>query len=154
MSEANKSVVRRFYDEVMSQGRAEVLDEVMAEGFVDHGEALFGSPQGRETIRQGVVNIHGVLPGLNVHLEEVIAEGDLVGVRGIMRCTHGGAFLGVAGTGHELSWRGNAMFRVIDGKITERWFNSDSISILRQLGLASATASGAMKEVPHLATID
>ncbi len=72
------------------------------------------------------------------HLEDIIAEGDLVGVRGTMRCTHQGTFLGVPGTGHELSWKGLAMFRIADGKIAERWFNSDSVSIVRQLGLATA----------------
>lgn len=145
-SEANKTVVRRFYEEVMHQGRTEVLDELMAEDFVDHGEALFGSPQGRETLRRGIAATHDILPDLDVQLEEVIAEGELVGVRGVMRCTHVGTFLGVPGTGHELTWRGNAIFRVIDGKIAERWFNSDSIGILRQLGLAPA--AGAIDEVP------
>jgi steroid delta-isomerase-like uncharacterized protein len=150
MTEANKNVIRRFYDEVMGQGRADILDEIMVEDFVDHGEALFGSPQGRETLRRGIIAIHGILPDLNVHLEEVIAEGDMVGVRGVMRCTHVGTFLGVPGTGHELTWRGYAMFRVVDGRIAERWFNSDGISILRQLGLAPA--SGALEDMPHLAT--
>jgi steroid delta-isomerase-like uncharacterized protein len=152
MSDANKDVVRRFYQQAMSEGRAEVLDEIMAEAFVDHGEALFGSPQGRETLRQGVVATHTVLPDLSVQLEDVIAEGDLVGVRGVMRCTHVGTFLGVPGTGHELTWRGNAMFRIVDGRITDRWFNSDSISILRQLGLAPTLTAGASQDVSHPAT--
>jgi predicted ester cyclase len=138
--EENKAIVRRFYDEVMGQGRVEVLDEIMDADFVDHGEALFGSPQGRETLRQGIVAAQGILPNLNVHLEDVIAEGDIVGVRGTMRCTHAGTFLGVPGTGHELSWKGLAIFRVVNGKITERWFNSDSVSILRQLQLAPGEA--------------
>jgi predicted ester cyclase len=136
--EESKTIVRRFYDEVMGQGRMEVLDELMDPNFVDHGEALFDSPQGRATLRQGIVAAQGVLPNLNVHLEDIIAEGDLVGVRGTMRCTHAGTFLGVPGTGHELSWMGIAMFRIADGKIVERWFNSDSVSIVRQLGLATA----------------
>lgn len=135
-TEENKAVVRRFYDEVMGQGRVEVLDEVMVEGFVDHGEAFFGSPQGRDTLREGVAAVHGILPDLRVALHEMVAEGDLVGVRGTMRCRHAGTFVGVAGTGHELTWEGIAIFRLADGKIAERWFNSDSISILRQLGLA------------------
>lgn len=141
-SEENKAVVRRFYDEVMGQGRIEVLDDVMVEDFVDHGEALFGSPQGRDTLRQGIAATHDILQGLNVTLHEMVAEGDLVGVRGTMRCRHGGTFLGVAGTGHELTWEGIAIFRLADGKIAERWFNSDSISILRQLALAPARATG------------
>lgn len=134
----NKAVVRRFYDEVMGEGRTEVLDEIMAEDFVDHGEALFGSSRGRETLRQGVAGVHGVLPGLHVTLHEIVGEGDFVGVRGTMRCRHGGAFLGAPATGHELTWFGLAIFRLDAGKIVERWFNSDSISVLRQLGLAPA----------------
>jgi predicted ester cyclase len=136
--EESKTIVRRFYDEVMGQGRVEVLDELMDANFVDHGEALFDSPRGRENLRQGIVAAQGVLPNLNVHLEDIIAEGDLVGVRGTMRCTHAGTFLGVPGTGHELSWKGLAMFRIADGKIAERWFNSDSVSIVCQLGLSTA----------------
>lgn len=134
----NKRIVRRFYDEVMSGGNVDVLAEVMDENFVDHGEALFDSPQGRENLRQGVVAAQGTLPNLDVYLEDIMAEGDLVGVRGTMRCTHQGTFLGVPGTGHELSWKGLAMFRIAHGKIAERWFNSDSVSIVRQLGIATA----------------
>jgi predicted ester cyclase len=138
--EDNKAVVRRFYNEVMGEGRTEVLDEIMVEDFVDHGEALFGSPRGRDTLRQSVAGVHGILPGLHVTLHEVLGEGDIVGVRGTMRCRHGGTFLGVPGTGHELAWQGLALFRVVEGKITERWFNSDGITVLRQLGLAPAPA--------------
>ena len=132
-AEDNKRIVRRFYDEVMSAGNADVLDEVMAENFVDHGEALFGSPQGRDVLREGIIATHNILANLSVYLEDIIAEDDMVGVRGTMRCTHQGSFLGVAPTGHELSWNGLAMFRIADGKIAERWFNSDSVSVLRQL---------------------
>lgn len=137
-TEQNTAVVRRFYEEVMGQGRVEVLDEVMIEDFVDHGEAFFGSPRGRSALREGVLAVHDILLGLNVQLHEMIAEGDLVGVRGTMRCLHGGTFVGVPATGHELAWEGLAIFRIKDGKIAERWFNSDSISVVRQLGLASA----------------
>ena len=136
----NKAVVRRFYDEVMGEGRTEVLDEIMVEDFVDHGEALFGSPRGRETLRQSVAGVHSILPGLHVTLHEMVGEGDFVGVRGTMRCRHGGAFLGVPGTGHEMTWLGLAVFRLEAGKIAERWFNSDSITVLRQLGLAPVGA--------------
>lgn len=141
--EDNKAVIRRFYDEVMGEGRVDVLDEIMVEDFIDHGEALFGSPRGRDTLRQSVGGVHAILPGLHVTLHEMIGEGDLVGVRGTMRCRHDGAFLGVPGTGHELTWQGLAIFRLDSGKIAERWFNSDSITVLRQLGLASARAEAA-----------
>jgi predicted ester cyclase len=141
MSEENKVIVRRFYEEVMGQGNVNVLDEVMAPDFVDHGETLFGSPQGRDTLKQGITASRAVLGGLHVQLQDVIAGGEMVGVRGAMRCTHQGTFLGVAPSGNELNWNGLALFRVVNGKITERWFNSDSLSVVQQLGLVPPLGS-------------
>jgi len=135
MSEANKAIVRRFYEEVMSQGNVDLLDEIMAPDFADHGETLFGSPQGRDTLKQDITASRPVLGDLHVQLHDLIADGEMVGVRGTMRCTHQGTFLGVAASGNELTWNGLALFRVVDGKIAERWFNSDSLSIVQQLGL-------------------
>ena len=135
MSEQNKAIVRRFYEEVMSQGKVDLLDEIMAENFTDNGETLFGSPRGRDTLKQGIAATHRVFPDLAVQLHDVIASGDMVGVRGTMRCRQLGEFLGVPATGNELSWAGLAMFRVVDGRIAERWFNSDSLSVVQQLGI-------------------
>lgn len=140
MSEANKVIVRRFYEEVMSQGNMNLLDEIMASDFKDHGETLFGSPQGRDTLKQGITASRAVFGDLHVQLHDVIADGEMVGVRGTMRCTHQGEFLGVSPSGNELSWNGLALFRIVDGKITERWFNSDSLSITQQLGLVAPLA--------------
>ena len=69
----------------------EVLDEIVDQNFMDHGEALFGSPKGREILKQSISATHGILDKFTVTLEEIIAEGDLVGVRGTMRCIHRGA---------------------------------------------------------------
>lgn len=135
MSEANKAIVRRFYAEVMSQGNVGILDDIIAPDFKDHGETLFGSPQGSDMLKQGVIDARGILSGLTVQLHDVIADGELVGVRGTMRCIQQREFLGVSPSGNELTWNGLALFRVVDGKITERWFNSDSLSIVQQLGL-------------------
>lgn len=135
MSEANKTIVRRFYEEVMGQGNVNLLDEIMAPDFADHGETLFGSPQGRDTLKQGITTSRTVLGDLHVQLHDVIADGEMVGVRGTMRCMQQGEFVGIAPSGNELTWNGLAVFRVVDGKITERWFNSDSLSIVQQLGL-------------------
>jgi len=140
MSEANKVIVRRFYEEVMSQGNMNLLDEIMASDFKDHGETLFGSPQGRDTLKQGITASRAVFGDLHVQLHDVIADGEMVGVRGTMRCTHQGEFLGISPSGNELSWNGLALFRIVDGKITERWFNSDSLSITQQLGLVAPLA--------------
>ncbi len=136
-AERNKEVVRRFYEEVMNQGKVDVLDEIMVADFDDNGETLFGSPKGRDVLKNGIVGTHSIFPDLHVTLHELISSGDMVAARGTMRCTHMGEFLGVPATGNELSWNGLALFQVVDGKIKARWFNSDSISIFVQLGLVT-----------------
>ncbi|MCY1019759.1 ester cyclase [Pyxidicoccus sp. MSG2] len=144
MSEENKALVLRFYEEVMNNGRVDVLDEIMTPDFKDHGETLLGSPTGREVLKQGITGTRQILEGLTVHLQEIHAEGDLVGVRGRMSCVHRGTFFGVPGTGNELSWAGLAVFRIQEGRLAERWFNSDSLSIVRQLGISTPLAQPAM----------
>jgi len=135
--EENKAIVRRFYEEVMNKGNVTALDEIVAPDFEDHGETLFGSPCGLDILKEGIRMTHQLLPDIHVTIEDIIASGDMVGVRGTMLCTHAGEFIGVPPTGNELTWKGIAMFRIVDGKIKQRWFNSDSLSILNQLGLWS-----------------
>lgn len=131
---ANMEVVRKFYEEVFSTGDVEKLKEVMVEDFIDHGEALFGSPHGRNILEQGITAVHGMFPSMNVHIDDMIAEGDMVGVRGTMTMKMTHDWMGKPATGDELTWKGLSLFKVVDGKIVERFFNSDSLYILDQLG--------------------
>ncbi len=132
--ERNKQVVREFYEQIFNTGDVSHLKDVMIEDFIDHGEALFGSPHGRNILEQGIAAVHGMFPSMSVHIEDMFGEGDMVGVRGVMSMTQTHDWLGVKATGNQLTWNGLAIFRVKDGKITERFFNSDSLYILEQLG--------------------
>lgn len=137
--EQNKKIVRRFYAEVMTAGEVDVCDEIVHEDFHDHGETLFGSLEGRQTLKDSIVGSHSIFPDLNVTLEDIVAADDYVGVRGDMRTHHtSGEFLGAEATGNELQWKGIAIFRIRDGKIAERWFTSDGLSIVQQLGVVPA----------------
>jgi predicted ester cyclase len=137
VQEQNKEIVRRFYAEVMGAGNLDALHELMVEDFVDHGETLFGSPQGRDTLEMGIGYMHNLFQDFNVYLEDMIADGDIVGVRGTMRCKNIGSWLGTQPQGNNLEWKGLAIFRIEDGKIVERWFNSDSLNIVVQMGVVS-----------------
>jgi len=131
--EDNKNVVRRFYEEVVNQGRPEVIDEVMDVSFHDHGEPPFGGHHGIEEVRQGVIGSATVLPGYHVEITDIVGEGDMVAVRGQMRGTHQGEIFGIPGTGKLLRWHGIAMYRIANGRIAEHWFNADELSIVQQM---------------------
>lgn len=132
--ERNKAIVREFYEQIFNTGNAALLKDVMVEDFIDHGEALFGSPHGRNILEQGIEATHAMFPSMSVTIDDIFGEGDMVGVRGTMRMKHTHDWLGVPATGKELTWSGLSIFRIKDGKITDRFFNSDSLYILDQLG--------------------
>lgn len=134
VQERNKQIVHYFYEHVFTEGHYEKLADIMDENFEDHGEALFGSPHGRAMLEGGIAAMNKLFPVKAVHIEEIMAEGDMVGVRGVMTLVHSTPWLGVEPTGKELKWNGLSMFRLKDGKIIERFFNSDSLYILEQLG--------------------
>jgi predicted ester cyclase len=68
----------------------------------------------------------------------LIAEDDLVAEVFTASGTHRGEMMGVAPTGREVSLRGINVFRVRDGRITERWGRLDDLGFLQQLGVAPA----------------
>ncbi|MBK8026155.1 MAG: ester cyclase [Chloroflexi bacterium] len=131
--ERNKNIVRYFYEHVFTEGHVEKLKDIMDEDFEDHGEALFGSPHGRAMLEGGIAHMSKMFPVKAVEIQDMIAEGDMVGVRGVMTLHHVNDWLGPA-TNKMLTWNGLSVFRIKDGKIVERFFNSDSLYILEQLG--------------------
>jgi steroid delta-isomerase-like uncharacterized protein len=131
-TEANKAVVRRFYEEVESQGLLEVIDALIAPTFVDTGHPQRGS--GPASVRAHVIEMRTRFPDLTVTVDQLVAEGEWVVARITSRGTHLGPFAGLAPTGKTITWTGVGMRRIVDGRIVEQWTKYDMFSLLRQLG--------------------
>lgn len=136
MSEENKALVRRWFDEVWNRGREEAIDEMFAEegvanGLVDEtGEPLRGPVNFKPFFRK----FRAAFPDMEVVVEDVIAEGDKVAARCAVRGRHQGDTLGFAATQAPVEFTGICIVRVQDGKIAEAWNNFDFMAMYRQLG--------------------
>jgi predicted ester cyclase len=73
-------------------------------------------------------------PDLHVTIDDILAEGQKVGVWYTVEGTHRGEFDGIAPTGKRVKWVGFDLFSVQDGKIAEARFLSDFHGLLTQLG--------------------
>ena len=73
MSEENKAVARRFFEEVYSQGKVELVDELMAADYVAEGAGMYTT--GLEAVKRSILSKP---PGIDVRVAEQIAEGDKV----------------------------------------------------------------------------
>jgi steroid delta-isomerase-like uncharacterized protein len=137
MSEANKAIVQRWFEEVWNQGRTEVIDELMADDVVIHGLVdPAGNPvSGADAFREFHRQFRGAFPNVNVSVEDVIAEGDRAVARCDVRGQHTGDHLGFAATNNPVQFSGIAIVRIADGKIAEAWNEFDFMEMNRQLGL-------------------
>ncbi len=122
MSDAKQALVQRFYDEVISGGNVDALDELMAPDFTDHPPiGMPGPPGGREGFKQFVAALRGAFPDFRWTVDQWIVAEDKVVARGMGRGTHRGDFMGIPPTGQPAEWSAIHIFRVRDGRFTDRW---------------------------------
>jgi hypothetical protein len=83
-TEDNKKLSRRFLEELWNQKNLSVIDELLADDYIDHTPSLDPSgkgPQGREAIKQLFEQLSRFTDGVQVSIEDQIAEEDEVTTR-------------------------------------------------------------------------
>ncbi|MCI0396368.1 MAG: ester cyclase [Chloroflexi bacterium] len=135
-TEQNKAIVRRLADEVWNKGNLAVIDELVAEAFVDNNPPLPGLPAGREGFRQWALGGRTGFPDCQLAIEDLLAEGDRVALYWTFYGTHLGELPGLPPpAGKRIAVKGIYLMRLSNGQVVERWANEDSISLLQQLGV-------------------
>lgn len=134
--DTNKTVSRRFFDEVFGQGKLNVLDEIIAKDHVNSGPGtLPGLPVGPEGTKQLVTVYRNAFPDLRFTVDEQIAEGDKVVTRWTGHGTHKGELAGIPATGKSSTVTGLSVDKFVNGKITESWGIFDQFGMMQQLGV-------------------
>jgi steroid delta-isomerase-like uncharacterized protein len=134
--EQNKAIVRSIFEDGLNRGRVDAIAALTADAFVDHDiHVETGIPGGPEDMRRALIAIREGFPDIHVTIEDIVAEGDRVVVRNTWRGTHRGEFNGIAATGRRVEIQGIVIWRIVDGRIAERWAVIDTLTFLRQLGV-------------------
>jgi steroid delta-isomerase-like uncharacterized protein len=136
IEENNKTLVRREVEEIFSEGKLDVADEIYTSDFVDYDLVLSQTMNGPEEMKEYVDMYRSAFPDLRVTLEDQVAEGDKVVNRWTARGTHQGEYMGVSPTGKEVQFAGIHISRVEEGKIAENWEVYDLMALMRQIGAA------------------
>ncbi len=93
--------------------------------------------------KQLLATITRAFPDLHHNIKDMVAEGGKVAVHLNVTGTHKGEFQGLPPSGRKLSLDEMAFLTIIDGRITEGWITSDTMSFMQQIG-AISTASHAI----------
>lgn len=133
----NKAIVKEFINRLFTEGDASVLDDLVAPDYVDH-DPPFGATGTVDGWRAMGTMIRDAFPDWHSELHALYAEGDIVVERFTASGTHRGEIFGVAPSGTMCTLAGINIFRVVDGKIVERWGRLDELGMRQQLGLVAA----------------
>ena len=136
MSEQNKALVRRYLDQAYNNSRSDVIDELIADNYVDHS-APSGQAPGAAGTRQVYDMYRTAFPDLRVDIHDLVAENDLVVARATFTGTSRGPLMGAPPTGKPVQFASMVIVRLRAGRFVERWEQMDLLGLMLQLGVVS-----------------
>ena len=136
MAEDNRSIGRRFVEEVINQGRLDSAAQYVWEDVVEQ-VPFPGQGPGIEGLKDVLRGMRTAFPDLYFGIEEQIAEGDKLLTRFEWTGTHQGEFLGVPPTGRPVKVWGMVIDRFHEGRIKETRIIMDIFGMMMQMGAFS-----------------
>jgi predicted ester cyclase len=127
----SKRVVRRYYADVFEGRRLDVLELLVAPGFVGHDPA--GATMDRDGYFGAVRLLHEAFGRIEVSVDDQVAEKDRVTTRWSAVATHIGEFAGIPPTGRDVILTGIDIHRLDGDRLVELWEQLDLATIISQL---------------------
>lgn len=140
MSEGNKFVIRRSFEELWNKGNLSLADELFTPNYAHHDPSTPDFGRGPESERKRATVYRTAFPDLQLTIEDIIAEGQTVMARWSCRGTHKGDLSGIAPTGKQVTISGVSVARFTGGKMVEGWVNWDALGLMQQLGVVPQLA--------------
>lgn len=140
-AEKNKTIVRRFIEEVVNTGKVDRVEEFIS---VDYAEVQDGERHavGIEGAKAHIRGVRQTYPDLYLSIERQIAEGEWVATCITARGTHQGSWLGIEPTGKPVTFTGVNIDRVVGGRIVEHGGAANMLGPLLEIGAVKVVGSG------------
>ena len=132
-TEEHKAVIRRYIEEAWNKGNVGIIDELMAPHYARY-MGIGAPPLNREGQKQRILGFRRAFPDLRLEVEDMVAEGENVSFRLVLRGTHRGEFLRVPPTGTVIQVGAVDIARFENGNIVEQWGQTDLLGLMQQLG--------------------
>jgi len=133
-AQANKALVRRFFDEVCNGLKLDVADSLFAASHIYH-DPIIRAESGPEGIKRVVSPRPPAFTEVHWTVDDMVAaERDLVVTRWTGSGVHTNEVMGIPPTGKRVTVSGVWIHRIAGGRIAESWNIWDGIGMVRQLG--------------------
>jgi predicted ester cyclase len=143
---AEKQLVRRYFHEILDQGKVELVEDLF------HPRCVMHRPGGTVA---GIASVRGVaerrketFSQFETQIHDIFGSGDRLAVR----LSHCGIGVGVWRSrlgnydvsGKTVTWSAIAIFRFEEQKIIEEWVTRDELAMILQFGLLEPAAVNKM----------
>jgi steroid delta-isomerase-like uncharacterized protein len=144
MFERNVAAAQRLLEEAWSGGDLDVLDELCADGYVDHDPVMGDADV--DAMKERIAAYRAAFPDLRFEVDDAFAADDKVVLRWHGIGTFENAFMGQEPT-HEKGdpVSGISIDRFEDGKLAESWGQWNALQFMRNIGAVpegAATSAG------------
>lgn len=136
---ANIAIVRKFFEVGPSKGDLTAADVLLHPEFSLHTPLPTPGP-GIEEMNNVITTCRAAFHGLQVTIDDIMAEGEKVTARFTARGVHKGEFMGLPPTGKAIAMTGIEIFRIKEGKIAELWGEANLMGLMQQLGILPGSA--------------
>ena len=146
MSDANKDLVRRWFEEGFNERDTDVFAELASTNYVEHATEPFrteepGKVEGPKHMQSVIEWMVAQFPDVRMTVVALASEDDVVVARVLTEGTNLGKLGGVIPpTGKRFSARQTHWYRVRDGKLAEHWATRDDLTAMMQLGVLAPAA--------------
>lgn len=131
--EENKSLARRYIEEVWGRGNYDLEQEILAPDFVNHNP-IPGFPPNRTGHHQELEMFQKACPDMRIKVDQLIAEGDKVVDYWTATGTQTGEMMGMPASNKSFTMTGMDITRWENGKVKEIWHVEDMLTFMQQLG--------------------
>jgi steroid delta-isomerase-like uncharacterized protein len=142
--EEAKAVVRRWNDEGWSGGNYDLAHEIIAPVMTVHGAGGQAVGMGPDGLIDLIKTWRTAFPDGHMTVDDIIVEGDLVGIRNTWHGTQKESFYGIPASGKEVHVTSVGLDRVTDGQVAEGWGELDMVGMMQQLGAMPVAGPGAV----------
>jgi predicted ester cyclase len=133
MSDENKKLVRRYYEEMVNTGKVEHIEHFISPEYVKvHDGKRYAI--GIEGAGKHILGGHETYRDLRLEIEKQIAEGQWVVTCLTARGIHQGTWLGIKPTGKQVSFSVVNVDKVVDGRIVEHGGAANMLGPLLEIG--------------------
>jgi predicted ester cyclase len=126
-AQANKRLVIEHFNDFVNKRDLDAIDRNMTVDFIDH-DGPDGKVVGIKEDRAMMARMHALIPDLAVEVKDALAENDRVVVRNVWTGTD-------PRSGVAMEFHGFVLWRLVDGKIVERWATVTPFHSLAREGL-------------------